>query len=64
MKEVHQEVLAPNGLGYGYPNATMDETSERMRALYGVEGVARLRDLKRRLDPDNVCSRNMQNLIW
>jgi FAD/FMN-containing dehydrogenase len=64
MQGVHERVLAPHGLGCGYQNATMYETPERMRALFGEEAVARLTALKQRLDPDHVFHRNMQSLIW
>ena len=48
--------LRPASLtGAGYGNyAPVDETDELVRAGFGAERYARLRDVKRRYDPDNV----------
>jgi FAD/FMN-containing dehydrogenase len=49
------DALRPASLtGAGYGNyAPVDETDERVRAGFGAERYARLRDVKRRYDPDN-----------
>jgi hypothetical protein len=64
IRDVHQRVLMPAGLGYPYLNASTDETPDRMRALYGDGRLPRLRELKQRLDPENMFRHNPQNLIW
>ena len=50
------DALRPASLtGAGYGNyAPVDETAERVRAGFGAERYARLRDVKRRYDPDNL----------
>lgn len=50
------DALKPASLtGAGYGNyAPVDETDERVRAGFGTERYARLRDVKRRYDPDNL----------
>jgi FAD/FMN-containing dehydrogenase len=50
------DALLPASLtGAGYGNyAPVDETDERIRASFGPERYARLTQLKRRYDPDNV----------
>jgi FAD/FMN-containing dehydrogenase len=50
------DALRPASLsGAGYGNyAPVDETDERIRASFGEERYGRLRQLKRRYDPDNV----------
>jgi FAD/FMN-containing dehydrogenase len=50
------DALRPASLtGAGYGNyAPVDETDERVRASFGAERYARLRDVKRRYDPDNL----------
>jgi FAD/FMN-containing dehydrogenase len=50
------DALLPASLtGAGYGNyAPVDETDERIRASFGAERYARLTQLKRRYDPDNV----------
>jgi FAD/FMN-containing dehydrogenase len=50
------DALRPASLtGAGYGNyAPVDETDERVRAGFDAERYARLRDVKRRYDPDNL----------
>ena len=50
------DALRPASLtGAGYGNyAPLDETDERVRAGFGAERYGRLRDVKRRYDPDNL----------
>ena len=50
------DALQPASLtGAGYGNyAPVDETAERVRAAFGDERFARLREVKRRYDPDNL----------
>lgn len=50
------DALRPASLtGAGYGNyAPVDETDERVRAGFGPERYARLREVKRRYDPDNL----------
>lgn len=50
------DALLPASLsGAGYGNyAPVDETEERVRAGFGTERFTRLRDIKRRYDPDNL----------
>jgi FAD/FMN-containing dehydrogenase len=64
MRELHTHVLEPHGLGYPYPNASMEETRGRIEALYGGGRLPRLRELKQRLDPSNVFRFNPQNVLW
>ena len=52
--------LAPHHAG-AYVNWLMEEGEERVRQSYGVERYERLRELKRRYDPDNVFRLN-QNI--
>jgi FAD/FMN-containing dehydrogenase len=44
-----------------YVNFLMEEGQERIREAYGAERYARLQELKRRYDPDNVLRLN-QNI--
>ena len=50
------DALRPASLtGAGYGNyAPVDETADRVRAAFGDQRFARLRDVKRRYDPDNL----------
>ena len=50
------DLLAPASLtGGGYVNySPVDESSERVKAAYGEDRYARLVEVKRRFDPDNV----------
>lgn len=48
-------VLAPMALPGGYPNFLTSDDREQLGAAYGENG-SRLRNLKRRYDPDNVFS--------
>jgi FAD/FMN-containing dehydrogenase len=55
-------IIAPHGTGAEYVNyVTNDTPVERLRATYGDQKFARLQDLKRRYDPDNVFRFN-QNI--
>jgi FAD binding domain/Berberine and berberine like len=47
--------LAPLALRGGYPNFLTEDDSEQLGSAYG-NNASRLRDLKRRYDPDNVFS--------
>jgi len=49
--------LAPHHAG-AYVNWLMDEGEERVRQSYGAERYERLRELKRRYDPDNAFRLN------
>jgi FAD/FMN-containing dehydrogenase len=54
--------LEPSSMSGGYINYMQaDEPLERVRAAYGDRAFDRLRELKRRYDPDNVLRRN-QNI--
>lgn len=53
--------LAPHEAGV-YVNWLMDEGQDRVREAYGAERYARLRQVKRRYDPDNVFRLN-QNIV-
>jgi FAD/FMN-containing dehydrogenase len=54
--------LEPWSTSGGYANYMQaDEPIERVRAAYGPESFDRLRELKKRYDPDNVLHRN-QNI--
>jgi FAD/FMN-containing dehydrogenase len=54
--------MAPWSVSGGYVNYMQaDEPIERVRAAFGDEAFDRLRELKRRYDPDNVLRRN-QNI--
>jgi hypothetical protein len=48
-------ILAPHALPGGYPNFLTSEDREQLGSAYG-HNAARLRDLKRRYDPENVFS--------
>jgi FAD/FMN-containing dehydrogenase len=52
--------LEPHGGGV-YVNFLMDEGQDRVREAYGAEKYDRLRELKRRYDPENLFRRN-QNI--
>jgi FAD/FMN-containing dehydrogenase len=53
------EVARPYSTGGGYVNAIEgDEGPDRVRSAYGEETFARLREVKRRWDPDNVFRLN------
>jgi FAD/FMN-containing dehydrogenase len=53
------EAAAPFSTGAGYVNAVeRDEDAARIREAYGEETFARLRQVKRRWDPDNVFRLN------
>jgi FAD/FMN-containing dehydrogenase len=52
--------LQPHSVG-AYVNFLMDEGQPRVRQAYGEDTLARLRALKRRLDPENVFRHN-QNI--
>jgi FAD/FMN-containing dehydrogenase len=55
-------MLEPYSTGTTYVNyMTEDEPSDRVRAAYGEAKFARLRDIKKRYDPDNVFRFN-QNI--
>jgi FAD/FMN-containing dehydrogenase len=54
--------LEPWAISGGYANYMQaDEPLERVRAAFGPDSFARLQELKRRYDPDNVLHRN-QNI--
>jgi FAD/FMN-containing dehydrogenase len=54
--------LEPWAISGGYANYMQaDEPLERVRAAFGADSFARLQELKRRYDPDNVLHRN-QNI--
>jgi FAD/FMN-containing dehydrogenase len=54
--------IEPWAVSGGYTNYMQaDEPLERVRAAFGDQAFARLRELKRRYDPDNVLRRN-QNI--
>jgi FAD/FMN-containing dehydrogenase len=54
--------IEPWSTSGGYANYMQaDEPIERVRAAYGPESFDRLRELKKRYDPDNVLNRN-QNI--
>jgi FAD/FMN-containing dehydrogenase len=51
--------LEPGSHGGGYVNYMQaDEPIERVRGAFGAEAFARLQELKRRYDPENVLRRN------
>jgi FAD/FMN-containing dehydrogenase len=56
----HGTALAPHQSGV-YVNFLMDEGTDRVRRAYGATRFDRLRELKRRYDPDNVFRLN-QNI--
>jgi hypothetical protein len=57
------EAMRPFGVGTAFPNfIEPDEGAARLRASYGDEKYARLVELKRRWDPDNVFRLN-QNIV-
>jgi FAD/FMN-containing dehydrogenase len=53
--------LEPHHMNTVYVNFLMDEGSERVREAYGDERYDRLRELKRKYDPDNRFRMN-QNI--
>jgi FAD/FMN-containing dehydrogenase len=53
----YSDALRPYTAGGGYVNMMMEEGRERIRAAYGPN-YDRLRDVKRRYDPDNVFHLN------
>jgi FAD/FMN-containing dehydrogenase len=60
VREFHA-ALEPHQSGGVYVNFLMSEGEERVRAAYGTEKYDRLRELKRRHDPDNLLRLN-QNI--
>ena len=50
--------LEEHGLGRTYVNFLGDEGSDRVRAAYGAEKYARLQELKRAYDPENLLRGN------
>lgn len=56
----YHEAVHPHGAGGAYVNFLMDEGDDRVRATYG-DNYARLLDVKRRYDPDNLFRVN-QNI--
>jgi FAD/FMN-containing dehydrogenase len=55
------EAMQPHSTGSVYVNYLSEEGDERVRAAYGGERYARLVELKRKYDPENVF-RNNQNI--
>ena len=55
------DAFLPSSAGGVYVNFLGDEGEERVRAAYGDARYARLQELKRRYDPDNVFRFN-QNI--
>jgi len=55
------EAMRPFSTGGAYVNFLGNEGPERIRAAYTADGFARLHDVKRRYDPDNVFHVN-QNI--
>jgi hypothetical protein len=53
--------LEPHHTGTAYSNFLMDEGEDRVRAAYGERKYERLRELKRRHDPENLFRHN-QNI--
>lgn len=49
----YYDALHPHSTGAAYVNFMMDEGDERIRATYG-DNYSRLREVKRRYDPDNL----------
>jgi FAD/FMN-containing dehydrogenase len=50
---------SPLDPGGGYLNyMSRDEPLERVKAAYGADKFARLQELKRRFDPDNIFQHN------
>jgi FAD/FMN-containing dehydrogenase len=56
----YSDAIRPYSLGTGYVNFQMQETGERVRAMYG-DNYDRLAHVKRQYDPDNVFRVN-QNI--
>ena len=56
----YSDALHPYTLGSGYVNFQMQETGERVRAMYG-DNYERLARIKSKYDPQNVFSVN-QNI--
>ena len=55
-------VLAPHALPGGYPNFLTQDDREQLGSAYG-SNASRLRDLKRRYDPDKVFSSTIPILV-
>ena len=56
----YSDAVRPTTLGTGYVNFNMQETGDRVRAMYG-SNYDRLAKIKRHYDPDNIFSVN-QNI--
>jgi FAD/FMN-containing dehydrogenase len=56
----YSDAVRPYTLGTGYVNFNMQETGERVRAMYGAN-YDRLASIKARYDPENVFRLN-QNI--
>lgn len=52
------EGLKPHALSGAYVNAVLDPSEDRVRAAYGPAKYARLAEIKRTYDPDNVFHHN------
>jgi FAD/FMN-containing dehydrogenase len=57
----YSDAIRPHTLGTGYVNFQMQETGEKVRAMYG-SNYDRLAKIKGHYDPDNVFSVN-QNIV-